>query len=237
MVNKKLTSLYEKNWEITSRKMNEVIDNQEYIIKPTNPLLLVLKDEEKFNNADIRIIIYGQETNDWCGNFEADIEETKLTYNNFFNTNECFKYAGHFWNGISLFIKKMREKYPEKKVEFLWNNVVKFGRSGGKNRPPTYIYEIEKENFAILNEEINIINPNLLLFLSGPEYDDILINQIKSFSQNEELNGFSNRQLTKFKYNEKILAYRTYHPNYLYRNDIDKYFDRILQDFKIIKTK
>jgi uracil-DNA glycosylase len=213
--------------------MNEVVSNSKYDTKPTNPLLLVLRDEKKFNSADIRIMIYGQETNDWGGNFENNIEETKVIYNDFFNTNACFSYGGQFWNGVNLFLKKIRQKYPEKKVEFLWNNVVKFGKSGEKNTPPKYISDIENENFAILGEEIDIIKPNLLLFLSGPYYDHILKNQIKGFDKKEELSDFTSRQLSKFKYNEEVLCYRTYHPNYLWRNDINKYFDRILDDFKI----
>ena len=236
MTNKKLTDLYQNNWKATSEKMNKIVSNPEYEVKPTNPLLLVIKDEEKFNSADIRIMFYGQETNDWGGNFEDKIEETKVIYNDFFNTNACFSYGGQFWNGISLFVKKIRQKNPDKRIEFLWNNVVKFGKSGGKNMPPKYIYNIEKENFSIIGEEIDIIKPNLLLFLSGPYYDHVLINQIEGFDQKEKIGDFTSRQLSSFTFKNELIAYRTYHPNYLWRNNINKYFDTIIEDFEKKKT-
>lgn len=233
MTNQKLLELYKNNWDITSEKLNSLIINSEYKTKPTNPLLLVVSDEEKFNTADIRIIIYGQETNNWGGDFENNIDEIKCIYNDFFNTKYCFKYGGQFWNGIKLLVKKIHEKYPNKSVEFLWNNVVKIGRSGKKNMPPKYIYKIEKEHFNVLNKEIEIIKPNLLIFLSGPNYDYIINNQIKGFNNKQRMEGFTKRELLKFMVDEKIPAYRTYHPNYLWRNNIHKYFDAILNDLKI----
>jgi len=230
-LNNKLTKLYSDNWLDFARKLEEIKES-ELTVKPTNPLLITVQDEYKYINADIRVMIFGQETNDWGGDFMNDIKHIISIYEDFFSSKHCFKYGGQFWNGISRFLKMLELQNPNKSIEFIWNNVIKVGKSGKKGKPPEYIYHVEKENFRILNEEMQILQPNLVLFLSGPYYDNILIEQFKDIGF-QNIEEYQQKQIAKVNLLNCDSAFRTYHPNYLWRNGIDNYFEAILKETKI----
>jgi len=235
MIDKQLKDLYLERWELLSEKLKNIVETSEYSIKPANPLLLTLKDETKFIEADIRIMIFGQETNSWGKEgFHNDINKTLKRYDDFFHEKGYWEYGKGFWNGVLLFLDKIHAKYPNKKIEFIWNNLIKIGKSNKRGKPPHYIRNIEKEHFNIINEEIEIINPNLILFLSGPNYDYILDKEIEGFDKEGKLEGFTPRKLLKFKFKEKIPCYRTYHPNYMWRSsNIHSYYGAIVNDLDI----
>ena len=229
-LNSELLRLYKSNWDKLSNELIEIKDSNSDT-NPTNPLLIRIGDEKKYQEADLRVMIFGQETNDWGNDFQNDIEYIQSIYDDFFTTKRCFSYAGQFWNGISRFLKKLEEKNKGKSVEFIWNNVVKIGKSGGKGMPPEYIYQIEKNQFSILSKEIEILEPNIVLFLSGPYRDHILKNQFKNI-EFESIENYNLKQLAKVKLENVEYAFRTYHPNYLWRVGINNYFDTIIDGIK-----
>lgn len=114
-MNEKLESLYKKNWHKFSKNLNEILKDNSKEKKPTNPLLLYL-DEEKYKNAEIKVMILGQETNDWEGDFQNNPNLSLKTYNDFYNSNDCYRYGGQFWNGYKRFITLLNIKFPTKTV-------------------------------------------------------------------------------------------------------------------------
>jgi len=88
---------------------------------PTN--LFCLSASKKYLNTNIKVMFFGQETNDWEGNFENsyDLNHLLKTYDNFFNNGNYFKYIGQFWNGIFKLKLKLKEHYfnSRKKVGLL----------------------------------------------------------------------------------------------------------------------
>ncbi|MCA5006810.1 uracil-DNA glycosylase family protein [Sphingobacterium bovistauri] len=232
-MNTQLQNIYNEKWNTFSIKLNEILQDDLKENKPTNPLLLFI-NEEKYQNADIKIMIFGQETNDWAGNFQNDINISINTYDEFYNSNACYSYGKQFWNGFNRFLTLLNKKFPNKKIEAIWNNVIKVGNSGrDKNYPPEYIYNIEKEYFNIINDEINILNPDIILFMSGPNYDNEIRNSLKNIQFEHFSQNFSERQIAKLNYHNFKNIYRTYHPNYLWRNNINSYFSEIINDIKL----
>ncbi|WP_343665231.1 hypothetical protein [Chryseobacterium mucoviscidosis] len=232
-MNENLKKLYEDNWSIFSQKLIGIINDEGKENKPTNPLLLFV-DEKKYKNADIKIMIFGQETNDWEGDFQNNPNLSLETYNDFYNSNDCFGYAGQFWNGYNRFLTLLSNKYPNKSIASVWNNVIKVGNSGrNKNYPPEYIYNIEKEYFNVISDEINILNPDAIIFFSGPNYDNEIRNSLRDISFQQLSEKFSERALAKLNYANRPNLFRTYHPNYLWRNNINDFFEEIIKDIKI----
>lgn len=226
-MNTQLYDLYSSKWDRLSKHMKELSQSDQYAEKPTNPLLLSTNKQSNYTNADIRIMIFGQETNSWYGDFNGDIRKVQKLYDDFFATGYCFKYGGYFWNAIKLFRNEIRNRFPEKSIDLLWNNVVKVGKSGSKGKPPKYIYEIEKKHFNVIPDEVKIMRPNLILFLSGPYYDSLIRNAFGEIDL-KSIQGFKKRQLAEIQLPLPIKTFRTYHPNYLYKNNISKYFGEIL---------
>ena len=106
-MNKKLLNLYQSKWKMLSATMQDILSDEQLDEKPTNPLLLSINEEE-YQAADIKIMVYGQETNDWEGSFQNEIEKTLTYYDEFLNQGECWNYGGQFWNGVSISMKQRR---------------------------------------------------------------------------------------------------------------------------------
>jgi len=233
-MNKQLLEVYYKSWEKLTLKLNEIINNDFHETKPTNPLLISV-NEVTYQTADIKVMIFGQETNDWDHNFHGNIESTIETYDDFYNSGYAQKsYGGHFWNGYNRFLLLLGEKYPGKTINCIWNNTIKIGASGrNKNNPPSYIYDIEHEHFDVISSEIKILKPDVIIFLSGPNYDNEIIKALKKIDFKQFDQKFNQRQIAKINYKDFCNVYRTYHPNYLWRNNINNYFTSIIDDITL----
>jgi hypothetical protein len=229
-MNTQLNALYSNKWEVLSQKLMDINQNEDYKIKPSNPLLISLEDSD-YETADIKLVVIGQETNSWDGNFKNDIGSTQTVYKDFVNSgNALNSYGGHFWNGVNRFLYLLKGKYQNHNVGFVYNNLVKIGcKDRNMNKPPSYIYEVEKEHFNVLKEELAILKPNIILFLSGPNYDYAINDSFGGFSLNSISPEYSTRQLSKLDIGYGNNVFRTYHPNFLYRNKIDNYFNTIIK--------
>lgn len=225
-MNDLLLRLYMSKWENLCSEMRSIN------FEATCPLLLKIDNEDEFENADIRVMFFGQETNSWYRIFHDDLTDIIGYYNQFYNKNECWKYGGQFWNGLNRFRNLLEKRYPNKKIRLVWNNIVKIGRYNCKGFPPEQIYQIERTHFSVIREEIKIIKPNIVLFLTGPYYDRILVNNFDEI-QKEPLDGFKERQLSKISIENVDYTFRTYHPNFLWRNKIDNYFEAIIREINL----
>lgn len=230
-MNKQLFALYSSKWEELCSEIKPILEDDNLDIKPTNPLLLYLDNEEEIKKADIRVMFYGQETNSWYEKFNTDIKPILDCYDSFFNDGECWCYGGQFWNGISKFCTMLEAKYPNKKIRYVWNNIVKIGKYDDKGFPPDYIYEVERNSFSIIKDELQIIKPNVVLFLTGPNYDSVIEDNFGQLNY-RPLAPFTKRWLSKIELKGTDFAFRTYHPNFLWRNDIDSFFKTIINEIK-----
>jgi hypothetical protein len=174
-------------------------------------------------------MIYGQETNSWYEKENGTIKDIQKLYNSFFNNGDCWSYGGQFWNGVNRFVCSVQKKYSNKKIRLIWNNIVKIGKHGDKGFPPDYIYEIERRYFQVIPQELEILKPNIVLFLTGPNYDSVIKDNFGELKYRAFQNS-TERQLSRVSLKGVQFAYRTYHPNYLWRNDISHYFDTIIED-------
>ena len=75
------------------------------------------------------------------------------------------------------------------------------GASGrNQNHPQNHIYKAELNNFNVLEKEIEILNPDIILFISGPNYDSnisSILNGVEFSNLNE---NFSSRQIAKLNF-------------------------------------
>jgi len=216
MINKKLKTLYSSKWEDLIKN----IDNS----NAAHPLLI--KVNEEYVNADIRVMIIGQETDKWNGLFEdkkKTIDYLMNDYYNYFYENVDHdinlekrikkKNKRPFWNrkNFKFYEEELKKIFKDKKVSFLWNNVSKIGKQG-RGKPTTKIKEIENEYFKdIVKEEIKILKPDIIIFVTGNRYIPIEHEPVKKIK-------FEPVAKIKFKKFKDILAFRTYHPNARIKN-------------------
>lgn len=120
---------------------------------------------------------------------------------------------------------------PNKTIEIIWNNTYKIGnKEKGKNRPVDIIRSFENKYFNILEEEINILKPDIIIFFTGPYYEKRIEKIFSIQSCIPLISHINEKELAKVQLSNGIIAYRTYHPNFLQWKKKAKYCDYICED-------
>ncbi len=207
--------MYSSKWG----KINEMLqsfnedDPEDLENLATHPLLI--KTDDEYAKADLKVMFFGQETNEWNGVFEeyADLESVLAVYEDFYLKRGYEQYGKPFWN----FIRNLKSTQSTKKIGYIWNNVLKIGKSES-GTPQQGLINYTIDYFNVIPQEIEILKPNVLLFLSGHTYDDHIRKTIGNFSI-VPIEGFSTNELCILKFDNISvdLAIRTYHPGYLQR--------------------
>jgi hypothetical protein len=232
-INKELFSLYSgvDIYKLVDDYNNKLSNDEEKTACP-----LFLQANERYMNADIKLLIFGQETNRWNGIYGRGISVECITsvYDGFFNSGNCYIHGGQFWNGIKHVMELLREKNKGKKIDFLWNNIVKMGYNGKGKKFPYKFYEniIKPHLNNLIIKEIEILKPDFILFLTGPDYDHVL-NDIFGNPQRKSVDGFTEEQLCEIVIPNVKKSIRTYHPHSLCRKgkkDMDNYYEKIINE-------
>jgi len=217
--NQELTELYERHWVGLECEVNKLpID-----LRPTHPLLIMLPDKVAYHNAEIKLMIVGQETNDWEGMFGRhsvrmlqDIYKRFVVENNYSNKSTFWRYIKK-WSGL------IEAANPKSSVSVVWNNINKMGRVGTIGKPNKESRWIAEKHFAVFEEELKILKPDIVLFFTGPYYDDALEVYLPGIILQNIKEGTA-KQIVHCKHPAlPKLTYRTYHPGYLNRLSPEKY--------------
>ncbi len=184
----------------------------------SNPFLL--KSPSDWSDSQMKVMIFGQETNFWGGEVSPNGIFCNLT-NDLINIYEEFylrdnMYPSPFWNTFREIKTSIKYKYPS--ASFIWNNVVKIGRLGKGYVPK--VRDISVSSFNVIPDELQILKPDLIIFLSGPNYDLNIELELGKFSKKPLLNTINERQLSEIflEKHPRIKCFRTYHPGFLNRD-------------------
>lgn len=213
---------YQNHWPSLKEAMNK--EKPSYKIS-CYPLLLSTTPEfeTKWQQAEIKIMLFGISTNGWNDNTKEDLysipnEEavTRLMklYDNFYHGGENWEYGQVFWNYVYTLEEILSYKL-NKKVAIIWNNMYKINEAA---------WDIEKSTFDVIEEEIKIFEPNSLLVF-GMDDADWFIPQFSSESVKwNEVRAKGDKKKPKLYYTvnpntleklpetiKKIIV--TYHPN------------------------
>ena len=234
-MNELLKKLYTSKWSEISNMLQSFNEEEpdDFENLATHPLLI--KTDKEYEASELKVMFFGQETNYWGGEYNngvfkegIDVDSLLNLYNQFYLEKGYEEYGKPFWN----FIRKLKSSEADKKVGYVWNNVLKIGKCES-GTPQQGLINYAFEYFNVIPQEIEILKPNLLLFLSGHNYDEYIRKSVGNFTK-IPVEGFSTNELCKFEF-ESIpvkLALRTYHPGFLQRlgkEKLDKISDTISQ--------
>lgn len=232
-MNKKLRRMYEEHWDsLKSFKENN---------KLSSPLLM--KVPECYTEQKTKLFVVGQQTDEW---FEGNsVEELVDIYERFDFGKYCCKTP--FWDSV----RKLEKELEIKKGCIVWSNLNRMDDPKESDKCPKKKVEkdMAKKFGFLLREEINICRPDILVFFTGPNYDENIkwiFSKKKSEVEFKKLNNqfsIEERELAevdKLNIDVETKAYRTYHPGYLFRNNNperlgkkgEKIIQSILSDFK-----
>ena len=224
-LNQQLSELYASKFEGLNRIFSELQEQQ--IDDYSWPLLLHVWEEE-YNNAPIKLMVIGQETNGWNAPIDTcdDIEKSMESYKKF-NLGKDYPNS-NFWPWVYEINRLLGNSDTNC---FVWNNILKFGKECDKGRPVQDVTDRENNYFNVIANEINILTPDVCLFLTGPYYD----NDIKAKFDDAEFIEFDDYPIRvvaqiKSKYLPEH-SYRTYHPGYgnRYSEWYHKVFESIVE--------
>ena len=225
----KIESIYD-DYLTELNRITSIINYRKNRDIATNPLLL--KYNNSYENAQNKIMLFGQETNFWYKELNEGIytgikSDLLNLYNEFFWEDGCYEYGrryGGMWRGVEAFFDIL-DSNKSINYQYIWNNLIKIGKTG-KGRPDFY-NEIKDINRNIIKQEVDILKPNLVIFFSGPNYDDIITDVFGNI-EDKTIFGYTSHQIRVFSVNS-IPAIRTYHPGYLLRQDYQKFYKDIIK--------
>ena len=210
-----LYELYSSRWDDFREKIQSKAESaMPFLIVPTNAYCM----------SEKRIMIVGQETDSWAGEVYDFPEEQNpcnvlKVYDRFVNRGG---YNSPYWD----FIRAIKDASPPN-INFVVNNVVKIGKKSDVGCDD-FINDLTLEHMNLLPQELEILKPDMILFLTGPNYDHRIEAVFGKFKTEKAEANLSAREFAKLQFceNEMPPSYRCYHPAYLRRS---KNFDRYLE--------
>lgn len=233
-------------------------------VKPALPLLIELNDDESYENADIRVMIFGRETNNWndkkersqcpfgtynfaCTSYDDYLNEIRGKHINgepeIYGICDIYHSYCYENNGVgktpftrkqSLLMDMLRGRMEDKSIQCVWNNISKIG-CGGKDfgnscaKPTQEIRDIEQRYFNVIQEEIDILNPDIILFLTGYGADEDIKEKFNitnnDFTPIREGLFLDRLNIPGVKY-----AARTIHPSRKSNEIVNQHFGALIED-------
>lgn len=235
-VNQKLLELYKQKWCIV-QKVHEAYNKNKVFDPHTNKeLSLVFHSSCVPHNYECKkmihkILIVGQETNGW--EFKENAKESILftlgfLYSPQHNGKLSFTFPFDFCKSINYY--NYDENY--RKTYFAWVSLRKFAYNEKHAYPLNReIQNIINNEYNILEEEIKIINPDIVLFLTGPNYDYYIKAQLNGV-EFKTIENYGIRQFARVEHKSLPKnSFRIYHPVYLRRRGLENnYLEKLKKE-------
>ncbi len=171
-------------------------------------LLLICVPEAYFRSS-VKLMVVGQQTYGWENKNEHTVDALMKEYKDFDLSRE--RPTSVFWQAAHELHKKLNPDGPEH--AFLWSNLVKVDQN--RRRPQPEIEAVVSQ-YELLQKEIKITKPDVVVFLTGPSYDERLYNSFPGAMPEEIL---PEPKLNRLDYEQLPMnTFRTYHPGYLRRS-------------------
>ena len=90
---------------------------------------------------------------------------------------------------------------------------------------------------GIILKEIEILKPQFIVFFTGPDEYDKVLDDVFSKPKRKSIGNFNERHLCEIEIPDIKKAIRTYHPNYLFRTgneNVNKYYDCIVNEITTV---
>jgi len=224
-MNSRLRDLYARYWSTLAAAIPK---NAHY----SAPILI--SASEAYANADLRLMVVGQQTNTWWGadGWDASLRESApidALLRRYAEFELGKAYPGPFWSAAHTLQRQLGSEGT--RCGLIWSNLNRVDRALSKKDPNARATAIEEAlgRIPLLEGEIRILQPHVLIFFIGPAYDARLRAtfpgvEVAKPTKREPLQRATHANLAQF-------TFSTYHPNFLQRA---KLLRRVLGD--IVRT-
>lgn len=224
-INQKLLKLFESKWEAVNKVYDALQEEEEWAVLH---LVCVPPNYEKMK---YKILIVGQENNGY--GYETEPKKSMLFTLDFqngryYDNAPFFSFPYSFCASIN---DCDNEKYS-KKSYLAWVNLKEFSFETSSKKPLNEkAQNIIDNEYNILEEEIKIINPDIVLFLTGPNYDYYIKAQLNGV-EFKTVENYNIRQFARVEHKSLPKnSFRIYHPVYLRRRSLENnYLERLKKE-------
>ena len=224
-VNQKLLKLFESKWEAVNKVYDALQEEEEWAVLH---LACIPPNYEKMK---YKILIVGQENNGY--GYETEPKKSMLftldfQSNRYYDNAPFFSFPYSFCASIN---DCDNEKYS-KKSYLAWVNLKEFSFETSSKKPLNEkAQNIIDNEYNILEEEIKIINPDIVLFLTGPYYDYYIEKQLKGV-EFKTVENYGIRQFARVEHEALPKnSFRIYHPVYLRRRSLENnYLEKLKKE-------
>ncbi len=195
--------------------------NQTHPIRLTNPQIVTAR--EAFLGAPMRVLLYGQETGCWGGEFSGngvyvpDLDAFTLAKLYAAYHAKLEREGGQ--TPMERRMMELKSLCESVGAGFIALNVAPVGYEYGYKGHDHEINELFKE---LKIAEAKEFEPNLVVLHTGPDYDEAIERVFGPFTTQQCLPDISTRKLAKLSFSEGplggVTCYRCYHPGFLNRN-------------------
>lgn len=197
-MNAALHATYSRGWEALDEEVARV---------PGASRPFVIRVPDGYESSARRLLIVGQETFGWGWQDGAPLASPRQLM----DLHAEFELGRHytsspFWRGAHELHRRVDPTGEH--GAFLWSNLVRVDCQ--RRRPPKALEE-HVASLRWLNEELAITKPDVVVFFTGPRYDDRLSSQFSGLTYVDLGDGLRHLRHAEL----PVHSYRTYHPKYL----------------------
>ncbi|RNB53519.1 hypothetical protein EDM57_19690 [Brevibacillus gelatini] len=212
-INRYLSEMYIEYW---NKLKNQLVDRKVDLSSLSNPFLIDVVDS--YRSASVKVLFVGKETCGWgqyIGTVDQEPWEAIIDLQkDYIKFRQEAKWAHTpFWRASKAIYDRLNPNGPAD--GYMTSNLIKLDQKN--TRPSPEVEEIICSNFPLLPYEIKALSPDVVIFFTGPYYDERLK---KTFAGAlfETVNDLAPKVLSRIKH--EMLpphSYRTYHPGYSLR--------------------
>lgn len=208
-----LRLMYLEYW---NRLKNELVDGKVDLPSLSNPFLI--DAVYSYWKASVKVLFVGKETCGWGKYIDTVQREPQEAIYDLQNDYIQFRQERRwahtpFWRASKIIYDRLNPNGP--KDGYMTSNLIKLDQFN--TRPSPEVEEIICTNFPLLAYEIKALSPDVVIFFTGPYYDERLKNTyvgaVLDTIDDLPLNLLSRIKHEKLPYH----SYRTYHPGYSLR--------------------
>lgn len=193
----------------------------------SSPLFLDCSvDSGKYLESEIKVLYVGKETNYWFNEKEReekgllnDISNKDYYLSALVGSYKKFNIGQNYKTSLFTFMDILIEKFRanNNKSGILWTNLLRHDYYGNGKVPFEVEQKITFDNNYIFRKELEILKPDVVVFVTGPSYDYILENTFIGLKK-VIINNVPEREICLLEHKDlPKKSIRVYHPGYLMR--------------------
>jgi hypothetical protein len=192
---------------------------------------LLLHVPEAYPASRCKLLVIGQQTRGWAQPGDNTIETLQGKYDRFHLGEHLLRTP--FWQACHKLAGALNG--DELRYDFLWSNLIRVDQD--RRRPDPLVEDEIGRVFPVLPREIEITQPDVVVFFTGPLYDARLLNTFPGLEIFKAA-GYKIQALARLRHpGLPYQSYRTYDPAYL-RRAVNPSLDSVISTIgKLVATK